>query len=72
MDAYVEIIVHSLSETVASLKEKIDQAVDVPVSKQKISGKTGLLKDNKSLAYYNVGAGEMLTLSLGWMRRNAL
>ncbi|VVB13026.1 unnamed protein product [Arabis nemorensis] len=30
--------------------------------------KTGVLKDNKSLAYYNVGAGELLTMSVEWMR----
>ncbi|KFK25720.1 hypothetical protein AALP_AA8G150900 [Arabis alpina] len=63
-DPYVEITVQSLSETVASLKEKIKREVHLPVSEQKISGKTGVLEDNKSLAYYNVGAGELLTMSV--------
>lgn len=47
----------SLSETVASLKEKI-------ANKLILSGKDGVLEDNKSLAHYSVGAGEILTLTL--------
>ncbi|KAJ4915797.1 putative splicing factor 3A subunit 1 [Raphanus sativus] len=54
----------SLSENVGSLKEKIAGETQIPANKQKLSGKAGFLKDNMSLAHYNVGAGEILTLSL--------
>ncbi|XP_031285580.1 probable splicing factor 3A subunit 1 [Pistacia vera] len=60
----LEITLQSLSETVASLKEKISGEIQLPANKQKLSGKAGFLKDNMSLAYYNVGAGETLALSL--------
>ncbi|KAI3728671.1 hypothetical protein L6452_17312 [Arctium lappa] len=60
----LEISVQSLSETVGSLKEKIAGEIQLPANKQKLSGKAGFLKDNLSLAYYNVGGGEMLSLSL--------
>ncbi|PON36689.1 Splicing factor 3A subunit [Parasponia andersonii] len=60
----LEITVQSLSETVGILKEKIAGEIQLPANKQKLSGKPGFLKDNMSLAYYNVGAGETLTLSL--------
>ncbi|CAL9229448.1 unnamed protein product, partial [Arabidopsis halleri] len=53
----IEITVQSLSENVADLKEKI-------ATKMELSGKAGFLKDNKSLAHYNVGAGDIITLSL--------
>ncbi|EFH47498.1 hypothetical protein ARALYDRAFT_487504, partial [Arabidopsis lyrata subsp. lyrata] len=54
----IEITVQSLSENVASLKEKV-------ANKLKFSGKAGLLKDDdKSLAHYNVRTGDTLTLSL--------
>ncbi|KAJ4847003.1 hypothetical protein Tsubulata_017730, partial [Turnera subulata] len=55
----LEITVQSLSET------KIAGEIQLPASKQKLSGKAGFLKDNMSLAYYNVGSGETLSLSLG-------
>ncbi|GAV67615.1 ubiquitin domain-containing protein [Cephalotus follicularis] len=61
---HLEITVQSLSETIGSLKEKISGEIQLPANKQKLSGKAGFLKDNMSLAYYNVGAGEVLTLSL--------
>lgn len=60
----LEITVQSLSESVGSLKEKIAGEIQLPANKQKLSGKAGFLKDNLSLAYYNVGGGEMLSLSL--------
>lgn len=60
----LEITVQSLSETVSSLKEKIAGEIQLPSNKQKLSGKAGFLKDNLSLAYYNVAGGETLTLSL--------
>lgn len=60
----LEITVQSLSETVSSLKEKIAGEIQLPSNKQKLSGKVGFLKDNLSLAYYNVAGGETLALSL--------
>lgn len=60
----LEITVQALSETVSSLKEKIAAEIQLPANKQKLSGKPGFLKDNMSLAYYNVAAGEPLSLSL--------
>ncbi|GJV51571.1 probable splicing factor 3A subunit 1 [Tanacetum coccineum] len=60
----LEITVQSLSETVGSLKEKIAAEIQLAANKQKLSGKAGFLKDNLSLAYYNVGGSELLTLSL--------
>ncbi|KAJ6919059.1 splicing factor 3A subunit 1 [Populus alba x Populus x berolinensis] len=60
----LEITMQSLSETVGSLKEKIAGEIQLPANKQKLSGKAGFLKDNMSLAYYNVGPGELLALSL--------
>ncbi|KAB2625872.1 hypothetical protein D8674_017532 [Pyrus ussuriensis x Pyrus communis] len=60
----LEITVQSLSETVGSSKEKISGEIQLPANKQKLSGKPGFFKDNMSLAFYNVGAGETLTLSL--------
>lgn len=60
----LEITVQSLSETIGSLKEKIAGEIQLPANKQKLSGKPGFLKDNLSLAYYNIGAGETLNLSL--------
>ncbi|KAL5723011.1 hypothetical protein ACHQM5_006459 [Ranunculus cassubicifolius] len=61
---HLEITIQSLSETIASLKEKIAGEVQLPANKQKLSGRAGFLKDNMSLAYYNIGAGETLTLAL--------
>lgn len=60
----LEITMQSLSETVGSLKEKIAGEIQLPANKQKLSGKPGFLKDNMSLAYYNVGGGEVLSLTL--------
>ncbi|KAL6973414.1 hypothetical protein U1Q18_027595 [Sarracenia purpurea var. burkii] len=60
----LDITVQSLSETVGSLKEKIAGEIQLPSNKQKLSGKAGFLKDNLSLAYYNVAGGETLALSL--------
>uniref|UniRef100_A0A1J3HSK0 Putative splicing factor 3A subunit 1 n=2 Tax=Noccaea caerulescens TaxID=107243 RepID=A0A1J3HSK0_NOCCA len=58
---YSKIIMPSLSEKVASLKDKLSDETTVPASKLKLSGKSGILKDNMSLAYYNVGAQDILT-----------
>ncbi|CAN4078511.1 unnamed protein product [Withania somnifera] len=60
----LEITVQSLSETIASLKEKISGEIQLPANKQKLSGKAGFLKENLSLAYCNVASGETLSLSL--------
>ncbi|XP_061355455.1 probable splicing factor 3A subunit 1 [Gastrolobium bilobum] len=60
----LEITVQSLSETVSSLKEKIAGEIQLPANKQKLSAKPGFLKDNMTLAYYNIGGGETLTLTL--------
>ncbi|GJW75007.1 probable splicing factor 3A subunit 1 [Tanacetum coccineum] len=50
---------HPLSETVGTLKHKIAREFHVPANKQKlISVKVGVLKDNLSLAYYNVGGDD--------------
>ncbi|KAK1393656.1 putative splicing factor 3A subunit 1 [Heracleum sosnowskyi] len=60
----LEITVQSLSETISTLKEKIAGEIQLPSNKQKLSGKAGFLKDNLSLAYYNVAGGGTLSLSL--------
>lgn len=64
MGQVLEIAMQSLSETVGSLKEKIAGEIQLPANKQKLSGKAGFLKDNLSLAYYNVASGESLSLSI--------
>ncbi|XP_074592047.1 putative splicing factor 3A subunit 1 [Curcuma longa] len=58
------ITVQSLAETIASLKEKIAAEVQLPANKQKLSARAGFLKDNLTLAYYNIGPDETLTLAL--------
>ncbi|TVU22564.1 hypothetical protein EJB05_32274 [Eragrostis curvula] len=60
----LEIPVQSLSDTVGSLKEQIAGELQLPANKQKLSVKTSFLKDNLSLAYYNVGPGVMINLTL--------
>lgn len=64
MGQVLEIAMQSLSETVGSLKEKIAGEIQLAANKQKLSGKAGFLKDNLSLAYYNVASGESLSLSI--------
>ncbi|CAL9226758.1 unnamed protein product, partial [Arabidopsis halleri] len=53
----------SLSDKVASLKMRIGLTIQIPAHRQMLSGKAGVLEDNRSLAHYNVGAGEILTVS---------
>ncbi|CAA7059120.1 unnamed protein product [Microthlaspi erraticum] len=61
---YFDFDMVSLSETVASLKEKIAQKVRIPATHQILCGKFGILEDNnKSLAHYNVGHLNILDLS---------
>jgi splicing factor 3A subunit 1 len=56
--------VSSLQETVGALKQQLAELVSVPPSKQKLSSRAGFLKDQQTLAYYNVLPGETLVLSL--------
>jgi splicing factor 3A subunit 1 len=60
----LEIPVQSLSDTVGSLKEQIAGELQLPANKQKLSVRTSFLKDNLSLAYYNVGPGVVINLTL--------
>ncbi|KAK8964579.1 putative splicing factor 3A subunit 1 [Platanthera guangdongensis] len=60
----LEITVQSLSETIGNFKEKIAGEIQLPANKQKLSGRAGFLKDNLTLAYYNIVPGETLTLAL--------
>lgn len=60
----LELTVLSLSETIKSLKEKIAGEVQLAANKQKLSSQAHFLKDNLSLAYYNIGPGDILTLGL--------
>ncbi|CAF1789626.1 unnamed protein product [Brassica napus] len=60
----IEITLQSLSENVASLKEKIARKIQIPANKHKLWGKAGFLKKDMSLAHYCVGAGETLIMSL--------
>ncbi|CAE6194103.1 unnamed protein product [Arabidopsis arenosa] len=61
----IKIRVESLSENVASLKEKIAEVVQIPANKHMLSGCRAVLEDNnRSLAYYNVAAGEILKLDV--------
>ena len=60
----LEVTIQSLSESIANLKDKIAADISLPANKQKLSGRAGFLKDNLSLAYYNIGPGEILTLAL--------
>ncbi|XP_010460361.1 PREDICTED: probable splicing factor 3A subunit 1 [Camelina sativa] len=61
-----DITLQSLSQNVASLEEKIAAAIQIPSHRRlKLTGKAGVLEDdNRSLAHYNVEAGDNLTLSL--------
>ncbi|KAJ3693312.1 hypothetical protein LUZ60_008792 [Juncus effusus] len=60
----LEITVPSLLETISSLKEKIAGDLQLPANKQKLSSKAGFLKDNLTLAYYNIASGDTVGLSL--------
>ena len=60
----LEIRVQSLSDTVGSLKEQIAGELQLPANKQKLSVRTSFLKYNLSLAYYNVGPGVVINLTL--------
>ncbi|XP_044978530.1 probable splicing factor 3A subunit 1 [Hordeum vulgare subsp. vulgare] len=60
----LEISVQSLSDTIGSLKEQVAGELQLPANKQKLSVRTSFLKDNLSLAYYNVGPGVVINLAL--------
>ncbi|KAG7616116.1 Ubiquitin domain [Arabidopsis thaliana x Arabidopsis arenosa] len=61
----IKITVQSLSENVASLKEKIAEVVQIQANEQTLRGLRAVLKDNnRSLAYYNVKAGDILILDV--------
>ncbi|PWZ08214.1 putative splicing factor 3A subunit 1 [Zea mays] len=60
----LQIPVQSLSDTVGSLKEQIAGELQLPANKQKLSVRTSFLKDNLTLAYYNVGPGVVINLTL--------
>lgn len=60
----LELTVLSLSESIKSLKEKIAGEVQLAANKQKLSSQAGFLRDNLSLAHYNIGPGDTLTLGL--------
>lgn len=59
----IQITVQSLTEKVGSLKEKIAGEIGIPANQQKLTGRTGVLKEDMSLAHYNLGVGEKLTLT---------
>lgn len=59
----IKITMQSLSETVASLKENLAKVIQIPSDQLTLSGKSGILENNRSLAHCNVGGGEILTLS---------
>lgn len=63
-DEPLKITMPSLSENVLSVKDKIASDIQHPAKKLKLFGKFGFLKNDMSLAYYNVGPGEKLALSL--------
>ncbi|CAM6101094.1 unnamed protein product [Calypogeia fissa] len=60
----LELTIQSLSETILNVKEKIANELALPANKQKLNSHLLFLKDNLSLAHYNIGPGETLTLGL--------
>lgn len=61
---YLDLTIQSLAETVGSLKEKIATDISLPANKQKLTFLANVLKDSASLAFYNVGPGETVSLGL--------
>ncbi|XP_014252528.1 splicing factor 3A subunit 1 [Cimex lectularius] len=53
-----------LTETVSALKAKIQEAVGMPPSKQKLHCDGMFYKDSNSLAYYNIGPNTVIQLQL--------
>lgn len=61
----LQLTVTSLGETVAEVKVRLEAQLGLAASKQKLTAPTaGVLKDNLSLAYYNLRSGGVLALSL--------
>ncbi|BBN13950.1 hypothetical protein Mp_6g07670 [Marchantia polymorpha subsp. ruderalis] len=60
----LELTIQSLAESILSVKEKIANELALPANKQKLNSHLVFLKDNLSLAYYNIGPGETLQLGL--------
>jgi len=61
----VEVSVASLSLTVTAVKQLLADATGLAANKQKISTPAlGFLKDNLTLAYYNIPVGSTLQLGL--------
>lgn len=54
----------SLTDSVGTLKAKINEAIGLGPGKQKLSREGLFFKDQNSLAYYNVGDGAVVHLSL--------
>ncbi|XP_024012371.1 probable splicing factor 3A subunit 1 [Eutrema salsugineum] len=63
VEKFIEIELWSYAEKVATLKEMIAGEIQIPANKLKLSWRNRVLEDNRSLAYYNVGPEETLTLS---------
>lgn len=53
-----------LKETIASLKQMIQGQTDMPLSKQKISFNGTFLKDNFTVAYYNILTNSTVNLQV--------
>ncbi|KAK2080512.1 hypothetical protein QBZ16_000365 [Prototheca wickerhamii] len=61
----LSVAVPNLGITVLALKERLVEQVKVPANKQRISADgLGFLRDELSLAHYNVPREEALTLSI--------
>lgn len=53
-----------LKDTIASIKQKIQEQTEMPQTKQKISFNGTFLKDNFTVAYYNIKAKSILNLQV--------
>eukprot|EP01128_Nolandella_sp_AFSM9_P007949 TRINITY_DN452_c0_g1_i1.p1 TRINITY_DN452_c0_g1~~TRINITY_DN452_c0_g1_i1.p1 ORF type:complete len:691 (-),score=227.82 TRINITY_DN452_c0_g1_i1:114-2099(-) len=55
----------NVKETVKSLKQKVMEATNMPLNKQKLTSSTqGPLKDSVTLGFYNVADGHLVVLSV--------
>lgn len=53
-----------LTETVASIKNKLTEILSIPNAKQKLQYDTMFIKDTNTLAYYNLSHGALMYLQL--------
>jgi len=61
----LEVEVESLMDTVGRVKARVADAISLPANKQKLSREgVGFLKDEFSLAHYNVSEDIILTLGI--------